>query len=126
MATRVALPVLARWAAAAAVAAVVGAVHLRWRPATLCPLRALTGIPCPVCGGTTAVAAAGRLDPLGAVRANPAVVAGAGLLLTAPLLPAGTAAWWAARPAWWRRSAVAAILLAAELWQLGRFGLLPH
>ncbi|MFL6136755.1 MAG: DUF2752 domain-containing protein, partial [Frankiaceae bacterium] len=52
----------ARIAAVAAVAAAAGAVHLRWRPATVCPLRALTGVPCPLCGGTTALAAAGRLD----------------------------------------------------------------
>ena len=38
----------------------------------LCPLRALTGIPCPLCGMTTSVEATVRFDLEGAAAANPA------------------------------------------------------
>lgn len=82
-----------------------------------CPLRTLTGVPCPFCGMTTSVTAAVHLDPLEALAANPAgllaVLVAVGLLVfrrrgTAAvpvwLLPAGLAAMW--------------------LWQLVRFGLL--
>ncbi|MFL6139078.1 MAG: hypothetical protein ACJ74O_14940, partial [Frankiaceae bacterium] len=65
-------------------------------------------------------------DLAGALRANPAVVAGAALLVAAPLgIVAAAAAWWRSRPLALRRCAVAAVLLAAELWQLGRYALLP-
>lgn len=40
---------------------------------TTCNLRRVTGIPCPGCGGTRAVKAAFRLDPVGALRHNPFV-----------------------------------------------------
>ena len=39
-----------------------------------CPLRTLTGIPCPFCGMTTSVIAAVHLHPLAAAAANPAGV----------------------------------------------------
>ncbi|MDQ5874980.1 MAG: DUF2752 domain-containing protein [Actinomycetota bacterium] len=55
-------------------------------PDVTCPLRASTGIPCPLCGITTSVRATLRLDPADAVALNPgglaAVVGAAGLLLT--------------------------------------------
>jgi len=55
-------------------------------PGVTCPLRASTGIPCPLCGITTSVRATLRLDPADAVALNPgglaAVVGAAGLLLT--------------------------------------------
>jgi Na+-translocating ferredoxin:NAD+ oxidoreductase RnfA subunit len=38
----------------------------------LCPLRAVTGVPCPFCGMTTSVTAAAHLDVAGAFAANPA------------------------------------------------------
>lgn len=41
----------------------------------LCPLRRLTGIPCPACGSTTALAALATLHPLDALAANPFTVA---------------------------------------------------
>lgn len=41
----------------------------------VCPLRRLTGIPCPACGSTTALAALATLHPLDALAANPFTVA---------------------------------------------------
>lgn len=38
----------------------------------LCPLRAVTGIPCPMCGMTTSVIATTHFDFGGAFAANPA------------------------------------------------------
>jgi len=49
-----------------------------------CPLRTLTGVPCPLCGGTTSVEDVFRGHLLGALQANPlgpAVVAAALFLL---------------------------------------------
>ena len=47
-------------------------------PPIPCPLRSLTGIPCPLCGMTRAVTAAFRFDFIGSLRFNPA-----GLLIIA-------------------------------------------
>src|SRR4051794_33769836 len=41
-------------------------------PGFACPLRTLTGIPCPLCGMTTSVVACVHLDLHAAVAANPA------------------------------------------------------
>jgi uncharacterized protein DUF2752 len=49
-----------------------------------CPLRTLTGVPCPLCGGTTSVEDVFRGDIVGALQVNPigpAAVAAAVLLL---------------------------------------------
>jgi hypothetical protein len=83
-------------------------------PGLPCPLRTITGIPCPLCGMTTSVKAGMRLDLRAALGANPfglAVIAAAVLILI--------------RPAW-RRVAIPASLLisaaiASELFQLHRF-----
>jgi hypothetical protein len=83
-------------------------------PGLPCPLRTVTGIPCPLCGMTTSVKAGVRLDLRAALGANPlglAVIAAAALMLI--------------RPAW-RRVAVPASLvigaaIASELFQLHRF-----
>ena len=40
-------------------------------PSLLCPLRATTGVPCPLCGMTTSVKSSLRLDLPAAVAANP-------------------------------------------------------
>jgi hypothetical protein len=82
-----------------------------------CPLRTLTGIPCPLCGMSTSVVAAVHLHLHAAVVANPAgpvaVLFAIGLLilrratrLTVPswLMPAG--------------------LAVMEVWEMARFRLL--
>jgi hypothetical protein len=52
-----------------------------FHPALVCPLRALTGVPCPLCGMTTSVEATLQGDPGSALAANPA-----GLLAVAAAL----------------------------------------
>ncbi len=47
----------------------------------LCPLRAVTGVPCPFCGMTTSVTAAVHFDIAGAVAANPAGIVAVGVAL---------------------------------------------
>jgi hypothetical protein len=100
---------------------VTAGIHVRGRPATLCVLRALTGIPCPFCGGTTAAVHLGHGDVAGAIGASPLAVGMLALLPFAGVVP---------RPRWWsnrriRRGAIIAVLVAAELWQLSRYGFLP-
>jgi len=48
-----------------------------------CPLRTLTGVPCPLCGSTTSVEDAFRGHIVGAIQANPL---GLGLVATALFL----------------------------------------
>jgi uncharacterized protein DUF2752 len=112
---------LARLAGVALVCALVGAVHLRHRPATLCLLRGVTGIPCPFCGGTTAAADLGRADLRGALAASPLAVLVAAGLPFAGLVHAPR--WWADRHL--RTTVVLVVLMAAEVFQLVRFGLVP-
>jgi hypothetical protein len=87
-------------------------------PGVLCPVRRLTGLPCPLCGGTTALAAAGAGDFDNAFAANPLVLLG-GLALVAA--PAG------AGDLWWRFGdrartwLVLGLLTVAWLYQLVRF-----
>src|SRR5689334_11939592 len=100
------------------VAVVLAHVHPRHRPATLCLLRGLTGIPCPFCGGTTAAVHVGRADLRGALHASPLALIGAPVVATWPvlgsLLPRLSASV--------RTSALVAVLAGSELWQLHRFG----
>jgi hypothetical protein len=89
----------------------------------VCPLRTVTGIPCPLCGGTTAAISVARLDLVGALRANPVAVLGA---LAFALAPLGLLSLVGRRPS--RRVsvwAIAAALAFAELWQLVRYDVLP-
>jgi hypothetical protein len=106
----------ARAAAVLGVAYVLAAPLL---PAALhftCPLRALTGIPCPLCGLTTSVGAVLRLDLPAAVAANPFGIAVALVAIVLLVRPPGRLA----LPAW---LALAAALVSWG-WELQRFGLL--
>jgi hypothetical protein len=118
--SRVVGGVLGRYAVLAAGAVALGALHLRHRPSTICPFRALTGLPCPFCGGTTAASRLGHGDVRGALAASPIAVVMLGIW---PLVGA------ISPPRWWRHrrlriTAIVLILTVAELWQLVRFGLL--
>lgn len=87
----------------------------------MCLLRAVTGIPCPFCGGTTAGVALGEGHLDAALAASPLAVLGVLALLLVPI-----ARGWPERvPA--RRTRLVGlvlVLLASELWQLHRFSLL--
>ncbi len=93
----------------------------------LCALRAVTGVPCPLCGMTTATIAAAHGDIAGSLAANPAAI----VLLTAVVIafvPAtyrnrifrSAATRW--RPSLARLPWIALPLL--WLWELNRFGFL--
>jgi Protein of unknown function (DUF2752) len=97
-----------------------------WLP---CPLRTLTGIPCPLCGMTTAATGLAAGDLQAALAANPFVLALAGFTLVMVVLMAARAVGWLAPPAQWpatrrRQSYWVAGVLAAASWafQLHRFG----
>jgi hypothetical protein len=64
-----------RYAAAAGVAAGVALPLLPVHLPFTCPLRAATGVPCPLCGMTTSVTETLRLDLDAALAATPAGVA---------------------------------------------------
>ena len=104
---------------AGAAVLVLGAVNLH-RPTTLCPLRALTGIPCPICGTTTAGVRLGRGDVLGAVLANPVTLVAGVALVLAPLLAGRVHVPPRAGP--WLFTGIATF---AWLWQIVRFDRLP-
>jgi hypothetical protein len=88
--------------------------HVAGDPGLPCPLRSVTGVPCPMCGMTTSVKAVlgGRLHP--AFAANPA-----GLLAVAVAIAL------LARPAWRHLSVPTAVLAGGValswLFQLHRF-----
>lgn len=115
-----ALRLATRYLAIGALTVGLASLHLRHRPATVCVLRAVTGIPCPFCGGTTAAVDLGHGELAGALRASPLAI---GVLAFWPLagrIPAPR--WWQHRPARWL--AVGIVLSVAEVWQLARFGLI--
>lgn len=115
------LGVALRVGAMAVAAVAVAWIHRVNDPGVLCPMRALTGIPCPLCGGTTVFIELGSGHPVRAAAANPVVLVAAAALAVAPLGAGGR--WWALRPgtrAWMLGVAFA----ASELWQLARFDLL--
>ena len=111
--------VLLRYAAVVAVGLVCAHLHLR-RPPTLCLLRAVTGVPCPFCGGTTSTVALAHGNIGAAFSASPVAPV---MLIAAPWIGLlRTPAVLRARAVRW--SAVLSVLVAAEVWQLARFGLL--
>jgi len=82
-----------------------------------CPLRTLTGIPCPICGMTTSVEASVHAHPLAALAANPAgpllTIAAALLVLRPPR-----------RQFAFPLVAVAVVVAALWLFELHRFALI--
>jgi hypothetical protein len=97
-----------------------------WLP---CPLRALTGIPCPLCGTTTAATALASGDLGAALAANPFVLVLAGFTLVMAALMVARVAGWAPGAAQWpasrrRQGYWVAAVLAVLSWafQLHRFG----
>jgi len=108
-----------------------GLLALAWlpRPHTVCPLRMLTGIPCPFCGGTHAGIDLGQGHPAAALRASPIAVCGAAAMIILPLLrTTSLAERWRRLPAKTRSTVavtgIVAALAISEVWQLARFGLL--
>ena len=94
-----------------------------------CLLRTLTGIPCPLCGMTTAATGLAGGDARGALAANPLVLVLAVGTLCMTVLLAARALGLAPAPAPWshatrRRAWWAVGVLAAASWafQLHRFG----
>ena len=88
--------------------------HLPGHPGLPCPLRTLTGVPCPFCGMTTSVEAGVHLDLRGAITANPFGLLAIALALVLVFRPA------------WRRVALPLLLIVpalvtSELWELHRF-----
>lgn len=108
----------ARLAAVAGLVLLLAHVRLAGRPSTLCTLRAVTGVPCPFCGGTTAAVRLGSGDLPGALRASPLAMLLAPFVVALPLLRAGMGR----VPKRWLQVAVAAVLVGSEVWQLHRFG----
>ena len=97
-----------------------------WLP---CPLRTLTGVPCPLCGMTTAATGLASGDLGGALAANPCVLVLAGFTLVMAVLMVARALGRLAPPAQWpaarrRQGYWLAAVLAAASWafQLHRFG----
>jgi hypothetical protein len=99
----------------------LAALRVTDKPHPLCLMRAVTGIPCPLCGGTTAAVGLGHLDLGAALAANPFAVLVGGLLAIAPL---GLARRWWLLPYRARTLVIGTVLICSELWQLHRVGLL--
>jgi uncharacterized protein DUF2752 len=68
-------PVDLRVASAVMLTAAVALPLLPGDPGIVCPLRSITGVPCPLCGMTTSVEHTVRFELGDAVAANPAGVA---------------------------------------------------
>jgi hypothetical protein len=120
--SRAAAATSARLAALLTVALVLAQLHPRGRPATVCLLRRVTGIPCPFCGGTTAAVHVGSADLLGALRASPLAVLGAPVVAALPLLRERLLPHLRPGPSHLGLLTLGAVLAASELWQLHRFG----
>jgi len=115
--------------AAAAASFVYPAVSRATGLGLVCPLRALTGIPCPLCGMTTAATALAGGEPRAALAANPFAFPLAGGTLCMTVLLAARALGWAPPPAPWTRAArrracwtLALLVAGSWVFQLHRFG----
>jgi hypothetical protein len=111
--------------AAATYQAALGGEGL-WVP---CPLRTLTGIPCPLCGMTTAATGLASGDLGAAVAANPFALLLAGFTLIMVVVMVARVLGWAPAAAQWspsrrRQTLWVTALLAVASWafQLHRFG----
>lgn len=104
-----------------ALAMAVAFAHGVHDPGILCPIRALTGIPCPFCGGTTVFIELGSGHPVRALMANPLVFVGAMVFAVAPL---GLGARWQALEPQARVRLLGTAIAASGIWQLVRFGVL--
>jgi hypothetical protein len=117
--------VLARASGAGVLALALAELHATDDPGVLCPLRRLTGIPCPVCGSTTVFMDLGAGHLGAAVAANPVtVLVGLGLLL-APLGDGAVGGWWWRQPLRLRNTVIGVAAGLSWVWQLHRFGFLP-
>lgn len=91
----------ALWLAALLALIVTVKLAFTWRlPVPFCPLRTLTGVPCPLCGSTRALLALAQLDFAAAFRFNPLfaiVCAGVLLVFTVSLVERCLARDWVAR-----------------------------
>jgi len=97
-------------------------IHEHHDPGALCPLRRLTGIPCPLCGSTTVFMEAGAGHWTAALTANPLTVLAFFVFLAAPLTLIDPVASWAKLPARRRNLALGLVLAVSWIWQLHRFG----
>ena len=97
-------------------------IHEHHDPGALCPLRRLTGIPCPMCGSTTVFMEAGAGHWTAALTANPMTVVVFFVFLAAPLALVDPVASWANLPARRRNIGLGVLLALSWIWQLHRFG----
>lgn len=113
-----------RFGATAAASVAAAWVHQNHDPGALCPLRRVTGVPCPFCGSTTVFMEAGAGHWGAALTANPLTVVAALIFLAAPLLalnPLETLERLPKRLLW---IGGGVLLVGSWLWQLHRFGFL--
>jgi hypothetical protein len=97
-------------------------IHEHHDPGALCPLRRLTGIPCPMCGSTTVFMEAWAGHWTAALTANPLTVLAFAVFLAAPLTLIDPVASWANLPVRRRNTVLGVLLALAWVWQLHRFG----
>jgi hypothetical protein len=99
-------------------------VHGHHDPGALCPLRRLTGVPCPMCGSTTVFMEAGAGHWGAALTANPFTVLAFLVFLGAPLARIDPVSSWVRMPATRRNVLLGVVLALSWTWQLHRFGFL--